>query len=384
MNTIAKIGLDCVGCRSCEQSCPRDCISMESNHEGFLYPRIDQSRCIQCGACLRSCPVKVPLPEERRPLAVYACKQRDRSALFRSASGGASDAAVKAVLRLGGVAYGAAYDACLAVHHIEVNCPEERRKLQSSKYVQSDLLDTFSRAKRRLQQGQLVLFTGTPCQIAGLFSFLGKREDGLYTIDLICHGVPSPELFHLYLRYQSQELGEPVEWFSFRAKDRRGWGTHTLLRTRSKTKTQLLTLDKYGKHFLAGDCYRECCYQCRYAGLNRPADLTLGDFWGIEKSHPSFNAFLGASAVLVNTERGHQLLDWMRESVELAPASLEQILPKQENLRRATVRPKERDTFYLQMEQPDFIANLSIGLQWKERVKLLLPPEMLRKIKRHL
>ena len=383
MNTIAKIGLDCVGCRSCEQSCPQGCIAMKSNQEGFLYPVIHQSSCIQCGMCLRSCPVHVSLPEERRPLAVYACKQKDQDALFRSASGGASDAAVRSVLQRGGVAYGAAYDANLTVGHIEVTAQEDRRKLQSSKYVQSDLRDSFSRARRRLQEGKIVLFTGTPCQIAGLYAFLGKPMEGLYTIDLICHGVPSPELFAQYLRYQGQKLGEPVEQYSFRAKDRRGWGTQYLLQTESKTKSQPLALDKYGNHFFAGDCYRECCYRCRYAGLNRPADLTLGDFWGIEKSHPDFNEPLGVSAVLVNTEKGQQLLSWMQESVELMPASLEQVLQKQENLRQATPRPRKRDTFYRNLKQPDFFAKISVGFQWKERIKQLLPPETIRKIKRH-
>lgn len=383
MNTIAKIGLDCVGCRSCEQSCPQSCITMKVNQEGFLYPVIHQPNCIQCGACLRSCPVHVSSLEERRPLAVYACKQKDQNALFCSASGGASDAAVRALLQRGGVAYGAAYDANLTVGHIEITTQKERRKLQSSKYVQSDLRDSFSLAWRRLQQGKIVLFTGTPCQIAGLYAFLGKPMEGLYTIDLICHGVPSPELFAVYLRYQSQKLGEPVEQYSFRAKDRRGWGTQYLLKTKSQTKSKPLALDKYGTHFLAGDCYRECCYRCQYAALNRPADLTLGDFWGIEKSHPDFNESLGVSAVLVNTEKGQQLLSWMQESVELTSASLEEVLQKQENLRHPTPRPRKRDTFYRHLKQPDFFANLSVGFQWKERIKQFLPPETIRKIKRH-
>lgn len=280
MGTIAKIGMDCVGCRSCEQSCPKKCITIEENSEGFLYPVIAEDVCVKCGVCLKKCPINRNEKEEHHPLEVYALKAKDKSFLFNSASGGESDVAVKAVLDKGGYAYDAAYDDDFSVCHIEVSEEEGRKRIQSSKYVQSDLKDTFSKAKSRVESGETVLFTGTPCQIAGLYAFLGRNYENLYTIDLVCHGVPSSKFLRKYFEYQERRMKGNIVYFNFRSKDKRGWGTQYLL------KTKTLALDKYGKHFMDGDCYRESCYQCKYTNLNRPADLTIGNFWGISRCHP--------------------------------------------------------------------------------------------------
>lgn len=169
---------------------------------------------------------------------------------MRSASGGAADSAAKMILQMGGVVYGAAYDKQLAVNHIEIRTDAEREKIQSSKYVQSDLKDCYTRVKRCLMEEKKVLFTGTPCQIAGLYAFLGGDKPNLYTVDLICHGVPSPKFFKKYLEYQNKQTDGRVIYFNFRSKDKRGWGTQYLLKLKTKakikTKTKILSLDRYG------------------------------------------------------------------------------------------------------------------------------------------
>ena len=195
MENISRIKEKCVGCKSCEQSCPKHCISMVENKEGFWYPSVDEKSCIECKVCLKKCPVENTEFHRNEPHKVWAWRNKNDVDIMRSASGGAADSAAKTILQMGGVVYGAAYDEQLAVSHIEVTDEAEREKLQSSKYVQSDPKDSYTKVKQRLSEGKTVLFTGTPCQIAGLYAFLGGNPENLYTVDLICHGVPSPKFF---------------------------------------------------------------------------------------------------------------------------------------------------------------------------------------------
>ena len=302
---------------------------------------------------------------------------------MRSASGGAADSAAKTVLQTGGVVYGAAYDEQLAVSHIEVTTDAEREKLQSSKYVQSDPKDSYAKAKQRLVEGKTVLFTGTPCLIAGQYAFLGGIPENLYTVDLICHGVPSPKFFKKYLEYQNKQTAGKVIYFNFRSKDRRGQVPQYLLKTKTntKTKTQTLSLDHYEKHIMDGDCYRESCYQCAYANASRVGDLTVGDFWGIAKSHPDFNSPKGVSSVFVNTEKGQKLFEMMRPLAEVEEATLEEGMVKQHNLVQPSNRPVTRDTFYKSIDELGFIENIKVGFQPKARLKSVLPNKLIQKIK---
>lgn len=383
MDNIIIVGENCVGCRSCELACPNKCISMNPDHEGFLYPTVDTGNCISCGLCLKKCPVMNTQQGNSFSTEYYALKTKNKKDIFNSASGGAADTATKILLQKGGYVYGAAYDEDFRVKHIEVTNESGREKLQSSKYVQSDTGKCFLLARKRLNEGKYVLFTGTPCQIAGLNAFLGKSYDNLVTIDLICHGVPSPLLFKKYLNHKKRKMNGDIIYYNFRSKVKRGWGTQYLIKTKTKTKTKTLSLDKYGKHFLTGDCYRECCYQCKYANLSRNGDLTIGDFWGIEKCHPEFSSHLGVSLVLVNTSKGKQILDDMKDEVELLSCSSEEALVKQENLIHPTARPDERKCFYTGIQNDNFIDSLNVGLQLKERIKACLPAKLVKILKRY-
>ena len=211
MENISRIKEKCVGCKSCEQSCPKHCISMVENKEGFWYPSVDEKSCIECKVCLKKCPVENTEFHRNEPHRVWAWRNKNDVDIMRSASGGAADSAAKTILQMGGVVYGAAYDEQLAVSHIEVTDEAERENLQSSKYVQSDPKDSYTKVKQRLSEGKTVLFTGTPCQIAGLYAFLGGNPENLYTVDLICHGVPSPKFFKKYLEYQNKQTADVRE-----------------------------------------------------------------------------------------------------------------------------------------------------------------------------
>lgn len=381
MKNIAQIQLKCVGCRSCEQSCPKECITMIENNEGFLYPKIDEKMCIECQKCINVCPVKRKELHRNESKSIFAWKNKNEKDIMCSASGGIADSITKTILKESGVVFGAAYDKNLEVRHIEITEDKERHRLQSSKYVQSDVNNSFTKVKARLVEGKKVLFTGTPCQISALYSYLGGDKEGLYTIDLICHGVPSPKLFKKYIDYQEKKLGEKIIEYNFRSKDKRGWGTQYILKTKTKTKTKTLILDKYGKHFMLGDCYRECCYECEYANVRRVGDITVGDFWGIAKTHPKFNSPLGVSTILINTEKGRELFEKTKELGSFEKATLNEALIKQTNLIRPTKRPKQRNEFYINFSDENFIKNLSIGLQLKERVKLLIPKKIINILK---
>lgn len=381
MENISRVGNRCVGCRSCEQSCPKHCISFFEDIEGFWYPNVDENCCVACGKCLKTCPAENTGIHRSNPQSVWAWRNKSDTDIMRSASGGAADNAAKAILQMGGVVYGAAYDEQLVVSHIEVTDDEGREKIQSSKYVQSDLKDNYSKVKRQLSEGKAVLFTGTPCQISGLYAFLGGDQPKLYTVDLICHGVPSPKFFKKYLEYQGKRMVGRVIYYNFRSKDKRGWGTQYLLKTKTSSRTKPLALDRYGKHFMDGDCYRESCYQCPYANTNRAGDLTVGDFWGIAKSHPKFDSPKGVSSVFVNTEKGRNLFEKMKPFAEVEEASLEEGMLKQGNLVQPSTRPVNREMFYAHIDEPEFIDNLHIGLQAKERLKALLPLGIVRLLK---
>ncbi len=381
-HNISSIGNQCVGCKSCEQSCPKRCISMIENKEGFWYPSVDEEKCIGCKLCLKNCPVKNKELHRNKPVNVWAWRNKDEIDIMRSASGGAADSAAKAILQRGGVVYGAAYDEQLTVSHVAILSDDERYRIQSSKYVQSDPCDSYSLVKQNLSEGKVVLYTGTPCQISGLYSFLGGDDENLYTIDLICHGVPSPKLFKKYLKWQERKTGGKLIYFNFRSKENRGWGTQYLLKTKTKTKTKILSLDRYGKHFMDGDCYRESCYQCSYANMSRVGDLTVGDFWGIAKSHPNFDSPKGVSSVFVNTKKGQELFEMMKPFADVEQATLEEAMVKQGNLVNPSSRPSKRDTFYEKIDEEYYMEDLKVGIQPKERIKTVLPAGAIRILKK--
>ena len=321
MIDLVKDSYSCCGCGACMNVCPKGAIDMREDSAGFKFPHIDTSKCIECGLCLKVC--KFENPELVYPRAAYICQLKDENTLALSTSGGAFRAMAEKIIERGGVVFGCAYtenEGGLVPTTIAVDNIEELPKLSGSKYVQSEMGFAYKKAKGFLDNGRLVLFSGTPCHISGLYSYLGKSYDNLYTTDLICHGVPNLKMFQSELSRIEKRYKSKVKSFCFRDKSIVGgtWSTYMCSFKLGNGKSYCKSYENiaYFDLFLkGGDITRDSCSKCPYARQERVSDITIGDAWGAEIAHPDFeksrggdfNFKNGLSLVSVNTDKGEKL-----------------------------------------------------------------------------
>lgn len=319
----------CTGCHTCKNICPKNCIEMVSKN-GFLYPVIDESVCIKCGLCEKFCPERNPklLEIKKKVPDAYGAYSKDSEILLQSSSGGIFSVLADFVLSQNGVVFGAGFDNENKVIHMSVDKKEDLHKLRQSKYVQSEIGDTFKEAKVLLENGIVVLFTGTPCQIVGLNKFLNKEYDNLLTQDIICHGAPSPEKFKAYISLKEQEQGASLKTVSFRNKDRNRWKGDVLMSFDNDiVYRKSFPRDAFVKKMIRNKEMRPSCYNCNYRGVNRHSDITLADFWGVQFVQPSMYNKLGTSLVIIHSEKGARVFN------EINPY----IVCKKVNLTRARI-----------------------------------------------
>jgi len=342
---------DCCGCTACENICPTEAIKMVQDEEGFLYPYIDQGLCINCGNCTDVCAFQ----NERRAInnneisEVYAVKHKSNDVRFTSSSGGAFTAISDYILSKEGVVYGATFDENFNVVHKRQETYEGRDSLRGSKYVQSNLKQVYDQVKSDLQGGRFVLFTGTPCQVAGINSFLVKaRIDSskLITTDIICHGTPSNKLFHDYVLFLEKKSKSKLKNYNFRSKVV-GW-KHTEVATfyNGKHTYNTLATQIFKKLFYSNLCLRPSCYECRYTSFTRPSDITIADYWGVEKHLPEFTDNLGVSAVLINSHKGKEVFANLTESIYMEKSSINDCAERQTNLYKPTSKNSKRNEFW--------------------------------------
>ncbi len=302
----------CTGCEACVQICSHNSISLSKGEFGFLYPEIDMNKCVNCRLCEKVCSINTPssVPTNQK---AYATIHKDSTIVLSSTSGGAFSGLATAVLNKDGIVYGASMDDFI-VQHIRIESIGDLNRLRGSKYVQSRIGCAFKNVEQDLKSGREVLFSGTPCQIAALRTYLGRTYDNLLSIDIICHGVASQEYFTKYVNMIKNNYPDLKE-IQFRSKEFSGWSCGSgafIIRdqiNKELKKPFYSHRNYYYQYFLSGDIFRKSCYSCKYANLNRPGDITLGDFWGIEKMNPSFNTYNGCSLVIVNNENGQKAFE---------------------------------------------------------------------------
>lgn len=381
---IKIVGQDCCGCRTCEQVCPKSCIKMVENKDGFIYPQVEESLCINCSICIKKCPVHNYNESTTTP-KIYAFRNKDNSRLMNSASGGACDVVSRKIISDGGVVYGVAFDESFNAKYIRIDNEENLTRIQSSKYVFADTGDTYSQVKEDLTNGIKVLYTGVSCQIDGLLNFLGKDYSNLFTISLICHGVPSPALFRDYIKYRENELGEKIVAYNFRYKYKNQCGLYErIISDNGKASITPLSMTTYGKDFLSGVNYRENCYHCHYCNIHRVGDWSVGDFWGIEKCHPDFADKRGTSVVLVMNQKGEDMLRSIFDNAYLLESNITNALLDQDNLKKPTDRPSLRNQYYtIWMNDANFFQKRKPPKNIKYYLKKMCPNFVKSFIKRH-
>lgn len=341
---------DCCGCSACAQRCPKQCIAMAEDEEGFLYPKVDISKCIDCHLCEKVCPV-INQDEPRTPLNVYAAKNQNDQIRLDSSSGGIFTILAEQVINAGGVVFGACWDEEWNVKHDYAECLDNLSKFRSSKYLQSIIGDNYFKAEQFLKAGRTVLFTGTPCQIAGLKHFLRKDYDNLLAVEVICHSVPSPGIWQRYLEERLQTLKwskSDIKHILFRNK-KTGWKCYSFIieNKNGNVFSELGSKNAFMRGFLADLYTRPSCQACPSKQLKSGSDITLGDFWGIDSLMPEIDDDKGVSAIIINTEKGRKALHSVND---LIPSSWADICINNPALVKSAKVSENKEHFFLKDE----------------------------------
>lgn len=338
----------CTGCGACYQICPNQAISMKYDKEGFLYPLLDENLCINCGLCEKVCPEIHKVRTQPLGNICYSATHKDVEVLKNSSSGGAFTAIVQA---LGDdcVVYGVAYDEHLKVIHTSFEGIKNIDKFRSTKYVQSDTKNTYKEVRDKLKiNKKIVLFTGTPCQIAGLKSFLGKDFKNLYCVEILCHGVASPGVFNKYINKLSKKYNDKVINFQFRTKKKWFWMWEKFLTSITfSSKSKKITLyDSFTLAFLKRLILRPVCEHCIYANKNRVGDIVIGDFWGIETIDKSLYTNRGVSLCLPITDKGKHIMKLMSTYMNIKEFKTVDVLALNKPLYTVTKHHSRRNEFF--------------------------------------
>ena len=348
----------CSGCGGCVEICPISCISLTPSSDGFLKAAADEQQCIDCGLCTRKCSM---LSAHHTDMVATAWAAYHKNSNIRniSSSGGVFYALAKEIIQRGGIICGAAFNQELNLRHTLVYDLENLPQLCGSKYLQSDVRGVYPKIKEAVQAGKTVLFVGTPCQVAGLYTAIGRRPENLITCDLVCHGVPSPGLFQGYLRHLENKYKSKIVSFRFRSKEKANARmSYTVKLGLKQNNTDIFRYisgdeEPYTMRFISGTLQAESCYQCPFASTARTGDLTFADYWGYETAHPELENILGVSLVLANSEKGRILIEALQE-VQLIPTQPEKYLPQNNHLSTPIQKHPERDSLYAAFAKQGF------------------------------
>lgn len=350
---------NCCGCSACKNICPKDAINMECDTEGFLYPKIDEELCIECELCEKVCRFKCKdndIQSMNEPI-VYAVKHKLDEVRLLSSSGGMFTAMSDWIINKGGLVFGAAFDEKFNVIHKSAETLNERDKFRGSKYVQSDLKETFGEVKDQLILGKMVLFTGTPCQTDGLKSYLVSSKissERLYLCDIVCHGTPSPLMWKEHIKLSEKKCKSEMHTYNCRSKIK-GWHGHNELSVFKNGKIDYSSnlSQKHKELFYAHLILRPSCHNCKYTNFNRETDITIADFWGIEKTMKEYDDNKGISLVLVNTEKGKEIFRNCSENLDYRISNT--VDCSQPNLQKPSVPSPKRGEFWCDYYENGYI-----------------------------
>ena len=343
----ADISPHCKGCGACVEICPQKAVMLKVGQDGFSYPYINEKLCNHCGKCSRICPdsALAPVREEKQ---IYGCKCRNEDIRSRSTSGGIFYLLAEQIILRGGCVYGAILNQENEVHHVCAQSIEQVLPMQGAKYVESKLGNCYAQIREQLSEGP-VLFTGTPCQVAGLKALAGDHPN-LYTVDIVCHGVASPKVFSKYMRWLEKK--GTVSGFRFRSKAT-GWHTSSVSYVQGGTEhLERMGQNPYTKLYFRGLISRNSCHSCQYTSFHRCSDMTIGDYWGIEKVNPEFDDNRGTSLVILHSRKGQEMFEQIRENVAWFSASQEQCLQPQ--LQWPAPKNENRDRLMQDLDRLDF------------------------------
>lgn len=364
----------CCACTACKNICPKQAIEMFPDDKGFLYPKINENKCIKCGLCEKVCFYNTgykTLDDHLNKIETYAIKHKDFNIRMNSRSGGIFTALSDYILDNNGVIYGVGYKENFIVCYKRAETKEERNEFRGSKYVQSELNDIFKQVKNDLENDRWVLFSGTPCHVAGLVKYLEKNKyEKLLLVDIICHGVPSPKIFNDYINYIENKYNGKINNFNFRDKTL-GWD-QSIESFEINQKKYLQRI--YSCLFGSGLIFRETCYNCQFTNLNRPSDITIGDCWGIAENKPDIDDNNGVSLVIINTEKGKVIQDSVLSKLEYYIIDINDYL--QPRLKKPNKRNKKVDTFW-----EDYLNN-SFDYIVKKYATITILGRVKRKIKK--
>lgn len=334
---------DCCGCEACAQRCAHNAIKMVQDNEGFLYPQIDEQICTRCGLCEKVCPI-INQTDSKTPIATYAAKNKNEAIRLNSSSGGIFTLLAIKTINNGGAVFGAKFDEQWNIVHDYIETIDDLAKLRGSKYVQSQIGKCYRIAESFLKNGREVLFSGTPCQIAGLKKYLIKEYHNLICVDIICHGVPSPMVWQRYINEFKNRT--KLSHVSMRDKTN-GWKKFGLI-INSLDKcicNETLSENIFLKVFLKNLCLRPSCYKCSTLSGKSNSDITIADFWGIQNIHPEFDDDKGCNLVIVNSEKGLELFNSL-DNCEKIETDFEKAISYNPSYFKSVAEPKYRKYFF--------------------------------------
>ncbi|SFI03986.1 Coenzyme F420-reducing hydrogenase, beta subunit [Pseudobutyrivibrio sp. OR37] len=353
----------CIGCGACYNICQANCIKMIQDEEGFLYPQVDEKKCLGCLLCEKKCPVLKDNFAVNDIKQGYAAYNKNSVIRLNSSSGGIFSALAEYIISQGGIVAGAAFSKDYrSVEHVLIDSKDEIERLMGSKYIQSDINEIYKKISIALKEGKMVYFSGTPCQVAGLYSYLDKKYDNLFTQDIICHGVPSNLVWNNYLEDVVPSVEKDINYISFRNK-KYGWKFFSLI---IKGKLGFIYQKKaYKDIFMRGYFenlfLRKSCYNCKFKGEKRQADITVGDFWGVENFSHKMNDDKGTSLIVIYSEKGKELWDRVSNNFESEEVDVREAYKYNTAALKSVSENEKRKLFFDNLDKMKFEQNIKIN-----------------------